>query len=134
MTRVAEPATVAFMLSRLLAILAVAALLVSPMNAVAAQMACDEMAMSATAPLAADMVAMPDGATDPCCDPHKAPTKSPEGCLQACLVMGGMAAALPSPAPVVAFAWVRFEPVVDRPLRPPSRAPPTVKRPPRSIA
>ena len=134
MTRVAEPATVAFMLSRLLAILAVAALLVSPLNAAAAQMACDEMAMSPSAAPASNTMAMPDGGTDPCCDPQSAPTKSPEGCLQACLVIAGMAATLPTPAPAVAVAWVRFEPVIDRPLRPPSRAPPTDKRPPRSIA
>jgi hypothetical protein len=118
------------MLTRLLALLAVVALLAAPVNAAAAQAGCDQMTMVVDAAMAA----MPGMADDPCCDHDKAPPKSADRCLHACLTMSGTPATVPTAsAPVpAAWTWLAVERVEW--LRPASHAPPLAERPPRSIA
>lgn len=120
----------------LLALLAVVGLLASPLTAAAAQAVCEGHGETMMSMAMTDM-AHADGEADPCCDPAKdqGPSKQdPMSCLQACIVMCGVVAALPE-APAVDLAGPKH----DAP--PPSRVaslkahePGRLERPPRSIA
>lgn len=116
------------MISRLLALLAVLALAVSPLNAAAATTACAHMDEAAT--VAADGVAM---AEMPCCDPDSAPAMDP-ACAAACFAMAGVVANLPATVSLglPAEAWSPYVLASARILR--DRAPPPLERPPRSVA
>ncbi len=123
-----------------LALLAVLALLVSPVTAAAAQVACDENSPSATSTM--DISAMPEmghasdphAAADPCCDhggPHKMDLKT---CALACATSCAVTAVLPDPIIVseLAFSAALLTPARSATARPyePSR----LMRPPRSMA
>lgn len=117
-----------------LALLAVVALLSSPMTAAAAQVACSHDEPAAMASM--DMSGMPgmdsadaSKAGDPCCD-HGGKSGMTKDCAQACATMCAVTAALPSPpaslvrmparvalAPARAAPGYAFEP--SGPERPP---------------
>ena len=122
------------MISRLLALLAVLALLVSPLNAMAAQVSCDDMmAGDTTAAPAAAMAAMdmqPGG--DPCCDHGNG--QSGKACLHACITMAGACATLPSDIGPAAVVWARFTTATPTATAARSHDPTAAERPPRSIA
>ena len=118
------------MIARLLALLAVLALAVSPLNAAAATSTCAHMEDTATA------AASPDGAMAdmPCCDPDDAAPAMDPACAAACLAMAGVVADLPErfSAGRPAEAWSRYELPPTRIL--PDHPPSPLERPPRSIA
>lgn len=122
------------MISRLLALLAVLALLATPLNAAAAQVSCDEsMASDTAADQASAMAAMdmrPGG--DPCCDHGKG--QAGKACLSACIAMAGACATLPADLAPAAIAWVRFDIATPTAWAARSRDPPAAERPPKSIA
>jgi hypothetical protein len=119
---------------RLLVLFALVGLLYSPAAAVAAQQTCADSGM----PMAGMAAAVVEdgktvaGATDPCCD-HKSKAPDNKACAQACAVMCGVAAALPTAVlfvpPQAGGLPVAY---VALPLRP--HPPPRAERPPRSIA
>lgn len=119
------------MIARLLALFAVLALALSPLNAAAAADACAHMEQTAAAAQPADAAsAMADM---PCCDPDPSAPMDP-GCAAACVAMAGVVADLPQPVATEsrAQAWARYAPPATRIWRdhPPSR----LERPPRAGA
>jgi hypothetical protein len=122
----------------IVALLAVIGLLASPANA---QASCHDHggAKMMSMPMA-DMpgMAQADGQkADPCCDPGKSPGQTKHdamSCLQACAVMCGVVAALPS-TPMVLLApsdLAAPEPARLASLKP--HEPSRLERPPKSIA
>ena len=123
-----------------LAFLAVMALLVSPVTAAAAQVACGHEGPSATAGL--PMSAMPGMAQvgvqklagDPCCDhtgQHKMNDKS---CGQACATSCAVAAALPSSLVSINLTLTRAPVTLARLVSVKGYEPAGPERPPKSIA
>ena len=123
-----------------LALLAVIGLLASPAAAAAAQATCHNHGGEIMHMAMADMpgMAMADGhKADPCCDPGKAEGQkkhSAADCAQACAVMCGVLAALPSQPPAHLAPPDHDAPPVGRlaPLQP--HEPSQLERPPKSIA
>ena len=118
----------------LLALLAVLALLVSPVTAAAAQASCDETNQSSLAVYDMGMASVQQTETDPCCDhgaTHKMDRKS---CALACATSCAVSAVLPSPfvSAELSFSAARLMPARSASARPyePSR----LIRPPRSMA
>jgi hypothetical protein len=125
----------------IVALLAVIGLLASPAGAAAAQASCHDHggAKMMSMPMA-DMpsMAQADGQkADPCCDPGKSQGQTKHdatSCLQACAVMCGVVAALPS-TPTVLLA--PSDPAAREPARLASlkpHEPSRLERPPKSIA
>ena len=122
------------MISRLLALLAVLALLVSPLNAMAAQGSCGDMVagdtVAAPASSMAEMDMQPGGV--PCCDHGNG--QSGKACLHACITMAGPHATLPSDIGPAAVVWVWFTTATPTATETRSHDPQVAERPPRSIA
>lgn len=121
------------MVSRILALFAVLALLAAPLNAAAAQRACDHMEMMVAGPTVMPGMVADDGQPMPCCDPG--PSHTDQACLAACVVMAGVVADLPRPPRVAylpAVVWTRFAEPPATALR--THPPPALERPPRSNA
>ncbi len=128
------------MLARVLALVAILALLAGPVNAVAAAGGCVHMSEAAAAetpgmaisaaPIALGAEAM---AEMPCCH-HDASTMLDLGCLAACAAMAGVVADLPQAPSVEPPAYKRraFPPARVTPLM--SHPPPGLERPPRPTA
>jgi uncharacterized protein involved in copper resistance len=124
-----------------LALLAVLALLSSPVTGAAAQVACSHDGPMAMAGM--DMSAMPgmDQAAanktgvDPCCDQSsRHGGKSDMSCAQACAAMCGVPVALTAVSYDVVFAPVPADVPPARIVSPHPYEPPGLKRPPKSIA
>lgn len=121
------------------AFLAILALLISPVTAAAAQVACAQDGQPAMASM--DMSAMPGmdqaGAKtthdEPCCD-RSAPHGKIADCVQACAAMCGVTAALVSAPLGVVFTPVRVELPAARIVSFQPYEPPGLRRPPKSIA
>jgi uncharacterized protein involved in copper resistance len=121
-----------------LALLAVLALLSSPMTAVAAQAACGHDGSAAMAGM--DMSAMPGmdhaGAQkaggDPCCD-HTDKHRMSKDCAQVCATSCAVAVALPSSPVSIVFVAVRAPFVPARATPTPSFEPSGPERPPKSM-
>jgi hypothetical protein len=121
---------------RLLAFLAVLALLISPVTAAAAQVECAKAGPEAMAGMDMPMAQSTDGAKashDPCCgDSQKSPHDG-KSCAQICAAMCATIAALPtSEIHLPAIAPMRLAAVPADPLR--THAPPRDERPPKLIA
>ena len=125
----------------IVALLAVIGLLASPAAAAAAQASCHEHggAQMMSMPMA-DMPGMAQAhgqKADPCCDPGKSQGQTKHdamSCLQACAVMCGVVAALPS-TPMALLA--PSDPAAREPARLASlkpHEPSRLERPPKSIA
>lgn len=119
------------MIARLLALFAVLALALSPLNAAAATSACAHMEQTPAAAEPAN--AASEMAYMPCCDPDPSAPMDP-GCAAACVAMAGVVADLPQAVATESRsqAWARYVPAATRVLRdhPPSR----LERPPRAGA
>lgn len=117
------------MIARLLALLAVLALALSPLNAVAATRACEHMDTAAVAG-PADGASMADM---PCCDPDPFAPMDP-ACAAKCVVMAGVVADLPTPLGVdrPAATWTVYAVPAAQSLHP--HPPPPLERPPRPLA
>jgi hypothetical protein len=124
----------------IVALLAVIGLLASPAGAAAAQASCHDHggAKMMSMPMA-DMpsMAQADGQkADPCCDPGKSQGQTKHdatSCLQACAVMCGVVAALPSTMVLLAPSDLAPpEPARLASLKP--HEPSRLERPPKSIA
>lgn len=123
-----------------LALLAVMALLSSPVTAVAAQAACGHNGPMAMAGM--EMSAMPgmdqagtQKGADPCCDQtsdHGG--KRDMSCAQACAAMCGVTVALTAVSYDVVLAPVAADVPAARAVSPHPYKPPGLKRPPKSIA
>ena len=113
-----------------LALLAVMALLVSPVTATAAQAACGHdrpMAMTS------DHAAVQKATADPCCD-HAKHGQMSKSCAQACAVSCVAAAALPGLLASVDLAFARAPAPLARQLSVEGHEPAGLERPPKSIA
>jgi hypothetical protein len=122
-------------MSRLLAFLAVLALVVSPLNAAAAREACMRMAPQVMSMTDHGDAASKATAGDPCCDHgQKAPADHDKTCAQACAAMCVPAAAISQPHTTIVLAVVIQPPTAlpDIPLA--DRTPPPAQPPPRPIA
>lgn len=125
-----------------LALLAVLALLSSPMTAAAAQVACSQDGPEAMAGMdmagmaMSSMASMDHAGTqkgDPCCD-HTGKHKMSKDCAQVCATACAVAVALPSSSASIVFVAVRA-PLVAAPMAPtPSFEPSGPERPPKSMA
>lgn len=121
------------MVSRILTLFAALALLAAPLNAAAAQRACDHMEMMGAGASAMPEMAADDGQPMPCCDPN--PSHTDQACLAACVVMAGVVADLPQPPPMAhleAFVWTPFPEPPATALR--AHPPPALERPPKTNA
>jgi hypothetical protein len=121
----------------LLAFMAVIGLLLSPAAAAAAQEKCNHQAGMMSIAKAPGMAQAGDQKSDPCCDPskHQGETRHDDmGCLQACAVMGGVVAALPSPALALIAPPSDKAPGPGRLASLKPHEPGRLERPPRSIA
>ena len=121
--------------------MAVLALLVSPVTAAAAQVACgqDRMAMMPsveTAAMPGMTQAAPDkGPSSPCCDPgaaHK--TMDSRSCAQACATFCAAAVAMPGSAVTSIPGFVRAALNPGPPVLAQAYEPLGLKRPPKSMA
>ena len=127
-----------------LALLAVMALLVSPVTATAAQVACGHdrpMAMTAamanmdgSAMLASGHVKVQKATADPCCDHAKHGRMSSRSCAQACAASCAVAAALPTALASVDLAFTRAPAPLARLASVEGHEPAGPERPPKSIA
>jgi uncharacterized protein involved in copper resistance len=127
-----------------LALLAVMALLVSPVTATAAQAACGhDRAMAMTGTMAnMDGSAMPaldhakvqKATADPCCDHAKHGRMSDKSCAQACAASCVAAATLLTPLASVDLAFTRARPSLARLASVEGHEPAGLERPPKSIA
>lgn len=122
------------------ALLAVMALLVSPVTTAAAQAACSQGSPAAMA--AMEMSVMPGTArasvqkapADPCCDHSDQNKQTDKSCAQACAASCVATAALPTSFTSVSFVFTRA------PISPPRLAPAVsyqpfgLERPPKSMA
>ncbi|MDP3748193.1 MAG: hypothetical protein Q8Q88_14230 [Phenylobacterium sp.] len=122
------------MIARLLALFAVLALALSPVNAAAAPGACAHM------PEGGEIAAMPHlqasaEAMDVmlCCDPDPSSAMDP-ACVATCVAMAGVAADLPQAVAVKPRALARAPFVLARSGALPDRPPPRLERPPRPTA
>lgn len=122
------------MIARLLALFAVLALAVSPVNATAAASVCahmsegGEVAVMPHPPASAEaMDAMP------CCDPDPSSAMDP-GCVATCVAMAGVVANLAQAVAVKPPALARTPFVVARSDALSDRPPPRLERPPRPTA
>ena len=121
----------------LLALLAVMALLVNPVTAAAAQVACGHDGPAAMAGMDASSmsgITRSDSRTravDPCCDPagqHKTDTKS---CAQSCAALCAVASAVPISVVGVTLIYTRAPLFAARPLAVPGFRPDGPERPPK---
>jgi hypothetical protein len=123
-----------------LALMAVLALLVSPVTAAAAQVACDQAGPSAMATM--DMSAMPGMAQagshrasiDPCCDHSASHKMDQKSCAQTCATSCAVMAALPGPltGSLLLFSTAQLTPTQLAPAHP--CEPAGLIRPPKSMA
>jgi hypothetical protein len=123
-----------------LALMAVLALVFSPVTAAAAQVACDQTGPSATATM--DMPAMPGMAqagnhkasVDPCCDPSASHKMDQKSCAQACATSCAVTAALPGPltGSLLLFSTAQLTPAQLAQAHP--YKPAGLIRPPKSMA
>jgi hypothetical protein len=129
-----------------LALLAVMALLVSPVTAAAAQAACGHdgpmaMAMAGgmadmdgAAMAASNHAKLQKAASDPCCDHAKHGRMSNKSCAQACAASCAVAAALPSGLSSVELTFTRQAAPLARLASVKGNIPAGPERPPKSIA
>ena len=124
---------------RVLAFLAVVALLVSPVTAAAAEAACGHA--SATAMAGMDMPAMPMSAApgshtakgDPCCDPAGKPHQpTQKNCAQECAAACAVTVALPATLDSAELAYAHAPFAATNELRVPGYDPAGLERPPKS--
>ena len=124
---------------RVLAFLAVVALLVSPVTAAAAQVACGHD--DATAMAGMDVPAMPIIATgphgakgDPCCDPagKQRQPHHQKSCVQACAAACAVAVALPATLDGAELAYAHAHFVGAPPVSVHGHDPGGLERPPKS--
>ena len=123
-----------------LALMAVLALLVSPVTAAAAQVACAQTGPAAAVGM--DMPGMPGmdqagiqrTSADPCCDHSAKHPMDQKSCALACATSCAVAAALPSPlvGSVLVFAAAQLTPARLASVHP--YQPAGLIRPPRSMA
>jgi hypothetical protein len=127
----------------LIAFLAAVALLVNPVAAAAAQVACDRggMAMAGMDPPQADAARPGDGhemtaapaAPDPCCD-HSARQKTDDKtCAQACAAACAVLVGLPYSPTGQGLTWTRVSAPVAATVRPRTHDPSGPERPPKAI-
>ena len=120
-----------------LALLAVLALLVSPVTAEAAQVACDRAEPAAVASM--DMPGMAEAAAqkavaDPCCDHGAKHPMDQKSCALACAASCAVSAALPGPVvgSLLVFSTAQLMPARLAPAHP--YEPAGLIRPPKSMA
>ena len=123
-----------------LALMAVLALLVSPVTAAAAQVACNQTDPTATSTM--DMPGMPGmdqagvqkATADPCCDHGSKHPMDQKTCALACAASCAVTAALPGPVvcSVLAFSAASLTPARSAAAHP--YEPSGLIRPPRSVA
>jgi hypothetical protein len=119
----------------LLAILAVLALLISPMSVAAAQVECAKAGPEAMASMDAPTAKATDVAktSHDCCDENQKSPHDGKSCAQICVAMCATIAALPtSEIQLPAIAPMRLMAAASNPLR--DHAPPRDERPPKLIA
>ena len=121
----------------LLALLAVMALLISPVAASAAQLSCAQDETSASAMSDMPMTAQSGAAkasADPCCDHGKSHKMDQKSCALACANACAVAAALPSAlsSSIMHFAAAQLNPARASAAHP--FEPPGLIRPPKSMA
>lgn len=119
-------------MSRLLAFLAVLALLISPVTAAAAQVECAKAGPDAmvTVTKSTDSAKI---SHDPCCDENQKSPHDGKSCARICAALCATIAALPtSEIKLPAIAPMRLTAAPANPLR--ARAPPRDERPPKLIA
>jgi hypothetical protein len=119
-----------------LALMAVMALLVSPVAASAAQLACAQDETAAPAMMGMPGMAMASAdksSTDPCCDHGQSHKMDQKSCALACANTCVVAVALPSAAPssLLLFASAQLTPARMSPAHP--YEPPGLIRPPKSM-
>lgn len=114
----------------LLPLLAVLALLISPVTAAAAQQHC---AMGGLMSMAAEQAPSSKAQTDPCCDPGKQSPHNDEACAQACATMCGVVSVLPTSvvSTMVPVRALFATQIADQPR---AHSPPISERPPKLIA
>ena len=125
-----------------LALLAVMALLVSPVTATAAQAACGDRPMAMTGAMAnmdraaaptSDRAAVQKATADPCCD-HAKHGQMSKSCAQACAASCVTAAALPNALGSVGLSFGREPAPLARLASVKGYEPSGPERPPKSIA
>ena len=120
-----------------LALMAVLALLVSPVTAAAAQVACDQAGPAAMASM--DMPGVAEAAAqksmaDPCCDHGAKHPMDQKSCALACAASCAVTAALPGPVvgSILVFSTAQLTPARLAPAHP--YEPAGLIRPPKSMA
>ncbi|AVQ02673.1 hypothetical protein B7G68_12920 [Caulobacter segnis] len=120
----------------MLALLAVLALLISPMSVAAAQVECAKAGPEAMANMDAPATKSMDAAKathDPCCDENQKAPHDGKSCAQVCAAMCATIAPMPvSDIQLPAIEPMRLMAAASNPLR--SHAPPRDERPPKRIA
>jgi len=119
----------------LFALLAVLALLISPMSVAAAQVECAKAGPEAMASMDAPTVKSTDAAKagHDCCDEGQKAPHDGKSCAQVCAAMCATIAALPaSDIQLPAIEPMRLTAAASNPLR--AHAPPRDERPPKLIA
>lgn len=120
----------------LLALLAVLALLISPVTAAAAQVECAKGGPEAMAGMVMRMAQSSDGAQashDPCCDESQKAPHDGKSCAQVCTALCATMATLPTSEVLhPAIQPMRLVAAPANPLR--THAPPRDERPPKLIA
>ncbi|MGR4863785.1 hypothetical protein [Caulobacter sp. LARHSG274] len=118
---------------RLLAFLAVLALLISPVTAAAAQVECAKAGPEAMAMPTAQSADGAKASHDPCCDENQKSPHDGKACAQICAALCATIAALPSSDVLLpAIQPMRLTAAPADPLRP--HAPARDERPPKLIA
>lgn len=122
------------MIARLLALFAVLALALSPVNAAAAAGVCAHMSDGGEV----GVMLQPQASAEamdvmPCCDPDPSSTMDP-ACVATCVAMAGVVADLLQAITVKPPALARTPFVADRSCALPDRPPSRLERPPRPIA
>lgn len=120
----------------LFALLAVLALLISPMSVAVAQVECAKAGPEAMVSTDAPAARSTDAAKtthDPCCDESQKAPHDGKSCAQVCAAMCATIAALPtSEVQLPAIEPMRLTAAASNPLR--AHAPPRDERPPKLIA
>ncbi|UAL10081.1 hypothetical protein [Caulobacter segnis] len=119
----------------LFALLAVLALLISPMSVAAAQVECAKAGPEAMASMDAPTAKSMDAKAthDPCCDENQKAPHDGKSCAQVCAAMCATIAPLPvSDIQLPAIEPMRLTAAASNPLR--AHAPPRDERPPKLIA
>ena len=119
----------------LFALLAVLALLISPMSIAAAQVECAKAGPEAMAGMDAPAVKSMDAAkaSHDCCDEKQKPPHHGKACAQVCWAMCATMSALPtSQIQLQPVEPMRLTAALSQPLR--AHAPPRAERPPKLLA